>query len=351
MPPELHSAQDAGSTPSQAEPPSITFAVPDAWRAPLISLAGAALALMALTAREWGEMFHQWWDIDTYNHILLVPLILVWLVWLKTEELAQLTPRACAWGLGLVTAGLSLWLLGRFTGVNLFAQAGAVGALQGAVVAILGARVSLFLALPIAYMAFLVPFGDEVIPFLQSITADMAIALTQLSGIPAQIDGYYIDTPAGLFVVAEECSGVKFLIAMVTLSVLIAFTRFESWRRRAALMVASVIVPILANGVRAWGTIYIAQFAGVEFAAGFDHILYGWIFFAIVVALILGAAWRFFEREPEEYGFAPGELAQLRWIDRFEKVSETATTMLAGTAALALVAGVAAAIFAPAALG
>ena len=340
MPPDVSAPLDARS-----ESP-IWGMVPLGWRAPLATLALASAILIAVTAREWGEMLHQWWNIDTYNHILLVPLIVGWLVWLKARELASVTPRLCVWGLGLVAAGLALWLVGRITGINLFAQAGAVGALQGAIVAALGARVCVVLALPLGYLAFLVPFGDEIIPFLQSITAQMAIALTHWSGVPAQIDGIYIDTPAGLFIVAEECSGVKFLIAMVTLAVLIAFTRFTSWRRRAVLMVAAIIVPVLANGVRAWGTIYIAQFAGVEFAAGFDHIFYGWIFFAIVVALVLAGAWPYFQSDPEDYGFTVAQTAQQGWIARFEAASHGPVTVLAALAALALVAAVAAAAFA-----
>ena len=65
-------------------------------------------------------------------------------------------------------------------------------------------------------------------------------------------------------------------------------------------MLAAVTVPVLANGVRAWGTIYVAQSQGIEFAAGFDHIVYGWIFFAVVMALVLGTAWRFFDRSPDD---------------------------------------------------
>ena len=100
------------------------------------------------------------------------------------------------WGAGLVlvAAGLGLWLAGRASGSNLIAHAGAVGALQGVVVAVLGARVSLILALPIAFGAFLVPFGDEIIAPLQAITAEIAIALTKWSGIPARIDGIYIES-------------------------------------------------------------------------------------------------------------------------------------------------------------
>lgn len=337
MPPECPSAAIASSSRLDSLAPD---AVPQIWRTPLAALLGALAVLAALTAREWGEMFHQWWNIDTYNHILLVPLIVGWLVWLKADDLARMAPRPSAWGLGVAAAGLALWLVGRGTEINLFAQAGAVGAMQGAIIAVLGARVCVLLALPLVYLAFLVPFGDEIIPFLQAITAEMAIALTLFSGVPAQIDGIYIDTPAGLFIVAEECSGVKFLIAMVTLAVLIAFTRFKSWSRRTMLMAAAVIIPVLANGVRAWGTIYIAQFAGVEFAAGFDHIFYGWIFFALVVAMILAGAWRFFECEPEEYGFTADGVAQQRWIERFEGGREGHFAVVAGVAALAVVAGV-----------
>src|SRR5690606_41974034 len=65
-------------------------------------------------------------------------------------------------------------------------------------------------------------------------------------------------------------------------------------------MAAAVVVPILANGVRAWGTIYVAQSQGLEFAAGFDHIVYGWIFFAVVMVVLIGGAWRSFDRAPED---------------------------------------------------
>ena len=284
--------------------------IPAAWRSALTALAAAVLALVAVTAQSWGEMLHQWWNIDTYNHLLLVPFITGWLVMLKAGELAKVTPRPFAPGLLLVAAALGLWWAGRESGINLLAHAGAVGALQAAVVSVLGLRAALLLALPLAFATFLVPFGDEIIPPLQFITADIAIALTHWSGVEASVAGIHIHTPAGLFIVAEACSGVKFLIAMVTLGVLVCFTRFDSWSRRAAFMAACVIVPVLANGVRAWATIYVAQFIGAERATGFDHIVYGWIFFAIVVALLLGGAWRFFEREPEDYGWTADNLAR-----------------------------------------
>ncbi len=324
--------------------------VPSAWQRPLAVLLLAVSALLVLTLREWGEMLHQWWNIDTYNHILLMPPIIGWLVWIRRDDLAAEAPRSTPIGLLLIAGALVLWTLGRVTEINLFAHAGAVAVIQAAIVAILGPRVAMLLLLPLAMACFLVPFGDEIIPPLQMITAEIAIALTVWSAVPAQIDGIYINTPVGLFIVAEACSGVKFLIAMVTLAVLVCFTQFNSWHRRALFMAAAIIVPILANGVRAWGTIFIAQSQGVEFAAGFDHIFYGWIFFAIVLAIVLSAAWRYFEREPEEAGYSPAALDRMIWLARIEARSANATAILAGIVILAAIAGIAAALIPPVAI-
>jgi exosortase A len=293
--------------------PASREGLPAVWRAPLAALAVAAAALFAVTAQSWGAMWHQWWNIDTYSHLLLLPFIIAWLVALKEDALAEAAPQVFAPGLVGVAAGLGLWWTGERLGINLVAQAGAVGAMQAAVVTMLGLRVSLLIALPLGMACFLVPFGDEIIPPLQAITAEIAIALTHLSGVPARIEGIHIHTPAGLFIVAEACSGVKFLVAMVQLGVLVSFTRLSQWRARALFMAACVVVPILANGVRAWGTIYVAQFIGAEAATGFDHIVYGWIFFALVVAAVLGASWRFFDREAEDYGWTPAEIARWGW--------------------------------------
>ena len=313
-----------------------------AWRTPLLALAAAWITLIAATAPSWGEMLHQWWNIDTYNHLLLVPFIIGWLVMLKAGELVRITPQPFLPGLALVAAALALWWAGRAADINLIAHAGAVGAVQAAVLTVLGLRASALLALPLAMGSFLVPFGDEIIPPLQFITADITVALTRWSGVPANIDGIYIITPAGLFIVAEACSGVKFLIAMVTLGVLVAFTRFASWQRRAAFLAACIIVPILANGARAWATVYVAQYVGAEAATGFDHIVYGWIFFAVIVAALLAGAWRFFEREPEDYGWTADALTSWSWLTRAEGLNIAPTVPALVIAAMAAIAALAA---------
>lgn len=266
------------------------------WRDSLVRLGLVWLALLLAFATDWTRMFGQWWDSSTYNHVLLVPAILVWLVWLRLPELSRLRPSIWWPALLLVAGSVMLWVLGAFAGFDLFRQAGAVALVPASALLLLGPRIGAGLVFPIGYMAFLVPFGDELVPLLQTVTAKLTIGLVQLSNVPARIDGVFIDTPAGLFEVAEACSGVKFLIAMVALGVLVANVCFRHWGKRVAFIVLCVVAPVLANAVRAWGTIYAAQFVGTQKAAGIDHIIYGWVFFALVIAAVLGLSWRHFDR-------------------------------------------------------
>ena len=280
--------------------PGLLADLPDSWRGPLARLALAWAALLVLFLPDWIAMADQWWNISTYNHILFVPPIIVWLVHDRSPQLTRLRPTIWWPGLALAAGAAFVWVLGAFAGLSIARQLGAVALLACAVLALLGPRAGAVLAFPLCYMIFLVPFGDELVPPLQMITAAITVALVHASGMSAVIDGVFIATPAGLFEVAEACSGVQFLVAMAAFGVLGAGVCFTRWRRRAAFMAVCLIVPIMANGVRAWATVFAAQYVGAERAAGFDHIVYGWIFFALVILLVLALSWRFFDRSLDQ---------------------------------------------------
>ena len=273
--------------------------LPAHWRAPLGQLAAAWLGLIVLFFPDWSAMAGQWWGSSTYNHILLIPPILGWLIAQRRREVLRLTP--VGWWPGLIVfagAGL-LWLLGDFAGLSVVRQLAVVIMAQASLAAILGPEVVAGLLFPLFYMLFLVPMGDELIPFLQTLTARLTMVFLGLAHVPATIEGVFITTPAGYFEVAEACSGVKFLIAMVAYGALVGNVCFLRWSRRAAFMAVSVVVPILANGLRAFGTIWIAGWYGIRFASSFDHVFYGWVFFAVVMALCMAVGWRFFDRSVE----------------------------------------------------
>lgn len=278
------------------------------WRAHLAALGLASAAILALFYRDAGDIVSIWWNSSTFNHCLLIGPIIGWLVWQRLPQLRRLTPAAWAPGLILVGAGALGWLLGEAGGVAFARHLGLAFMLQGAVIACLGKAVARGLAFPLFYALFLVPVGEELVPAMQTLTAGIASALLALTGVPAHLEGIFITTPTGYFEVAEACAGVKFLIAMLAFGALVANVCFRSWPRRIAFLAVSILIPILANGIRAWGTIYISHLTSVDFAASFDHVVYGGIFFAIVIALIVGAGWRFFDRGVDDPWFDPDQL-------------------------------------------
>jgi exosortase A len=305
--------------------------LPAHWQQALTKLGLVWFALIVAFLGDWLTMFDQWWNSSTYNHILLVPAIFGWLVWLRAPQLARFEPRAWRWGLLLLGGAVLVWVLGTFAGFDLLRQIGAAAMLPASAVLLLGPRVFAALLFPFSYLVFLVPFGDELVPPLQSMTAAITIWLVEASGVPAVINGVFIDTPAGLFEVAEACSGVKFLIAMIALGALVGNVCFKSWRRRAGFFALCLVVPILANGVRAWGTIYAAQLVGIEKAAGIDHLIYGWVFFALVIAGVMALSWRFFDRAIDGPMIDDAAIAASPLLGRLEQAGLPQWTALAGS--------------------
>lgn len=288
--------------------PAIHWQQMTMWQRSIAGLFAAWGLLLGIFWRDAADMVAIWWHSSTFNHILLVVPILNWLVHQRKEQLATLQPVLWAPAFLYVAAGAFGWLIGEAGELAVARQLGLIMMLQGAVALMLGPNVARGLLFPLFYMFFLLPVGEEAVPFLQTLTADMCMTLLGWVGIPAQLDGIFITTPAGYFRVAEACSGVKFLIAMVAYGVLVANLCFKSWPRRAAFLGVCVAVPILANGLRAFATIYIAQSQGVAFAASFDHVVFGWVFFAIVIALVMAAGWPFFDRRPDAVAFDPALL-------------------------------------------
>jgi len=311
--------------------PKSAFAhgLPIVWRRPLAMLATVSAIILLLFRADLYDLTRIWWTSTTFGHCLFIGPVVAWLVWTRRRELAALTPVAWWPGLVIVGAGGSGWLLGDAAGVALARHLGLVMMLQGTVVTLLGPNVARGLLFPLAYATFLVPFGEELEPPLQDITVAITMPLLHLFGVPAVVDGVLIHAGRYYFEVAEACSGAKFVIAMVAYGALVANVCFHSWARRAAFMTAAIVVPIIANGIRAFGTIYAAHLTSVEAATGLDHIVYGWVFFGVVMALVMALGWRWFDRAPDDAAFDPATLQQpvRRRIDLYAAAALVALTV------------------------
>jgi len=266
------------------------------WQRHLAALAALSSALLILFREDAADMAAIWWTSSTFSHCLLLLPIIGWLVAQRAALLRALTPAYWWPALAWIGGSSALWLVGEAAALALFRQLALVMMLQGAVAVTLGPRLVRALLFPLAYALLLVPFGEELVPLLQTLTAHISLALLHLVGRTAEMEGVFITTRAGFFEVAEACSGVNFLIAMLAYSLLAAHLCFLSWTRRIVFVASALAATILANALRAFGTMIAAEIWGIEAAGGIDHVLYGWIFFGLVIFAVMFAARRWFDR-------------------------------------------------------
>ena len=251
---------------------------------------GLAIGLVAL-----GLLFHAevaaavktWIQSTAYNHCFLVIPIVAFLIWDRRASLCGLTaaplPIAAVLALPLGVA----WLAAERLGIMEGRQLAALSMVEVLFVAMLGRRLWRALSGPLLYLFFLVPFGDFLTPKLQDVTTWFTRHGLDILGIPAYIDGYIIEIPEGTFFVAEACAGLRFLIASIAFGVLYALLMYRSPVRRIVFVSASIIVPIIANGIRALGIVVLGHVLGSAEAAATDHVLYGWIFFSLVILILI----------------------------------------------------------------
>jgi len=271
--------------------------LPVAWHAALPALV-LLIAVVLLAYRETAlAMVTIWYRSETFTHGFVVLPITLWLIWRQRALLAAMAPRP-NFLLLIVVAGLALmWMMGDMVAVNSVTQLALVAMLVATVPAVLGVSVAAAIAFPLAFMFFAVPIGEFIMPQLMSWTADFTILALRMSGVPVFREGLNFVIPTGSWSVVEACSGVRYLIASLTVGTLYAYLNYQSTRRRLLFVLVSILVPIIANWMRAYMIVMLGHVSGNTIAVGVDHLIYGWVFFGVVILgmFMIGARWS----EPE----------------------------------------------------
>ena len=274
---------------TEAEAPA-----PYRWRTTLIASMLVFAGLLVLFRSTAAGMVHTWYNFETYTHGFLILPISLWLVWHKRAYLAGLTPQPSPAFLLPVLGGLFVWALARLSGVMVVEQLAFVAIVIGALTAVIGWQVARFLAFPLLFLFFAVPMGEDLVPPMMEFTATFTVEALKLSGIPVYRDGLWFSLPSGNWSVVEACSGVRYLIASVTLGVMYAYVTYHTLWKRLLFIAMSAVVPILANGMRAYIIVMIGHLSDMEYATGVDHLIYGWVFFGIVMFILfwMGSFWQ-----------------------------------------------------------
>ncbi|MCB1843135.1 MAG: EpsI family protein, partial [Halioglobus sp.] len=211
----------------------------------------------------------------------------------------------------LLPAGFG-WLLATLVDVLVVQQLALVAMLVIAAWAVLGHRLAGALAFPLGFLFFAVPIGEGLIAPMMDFTAVSTVHLVRLSGIPVFREGLYFELPSGRWSVVEACSGVRYIIASVTVGTLFAYLTYVSWWRRIVFILISAIVPVFANTLRAYIIVMLGHFSDMKIATGADHLVYGWVFFGLVIFVLfwIGAFFREDLPAPGQTSAVPRHRAQ-----------------------------------------
>ncbi|MCQ8103114.1 exosortase A [Methylomonas sp. SURF-2] len=268
--------------------------VPAHWRRSLWILLLLQSCFLLLFWEGWRSMASVWSGSDTFAHGFLVAPVSLWLLWSRKEVYARFYPQPSPWGLaGMMICGFG-WLAAELSQVLVVEQFALAGMLICLIWSVLGNQLTRNMLFPLGFLFLMVPFGEDFVPYLMEYTASFVVAMLRLTGMSVYREGLHFTLTSGNWSVVEACSGIRYLIASITLGLLYAYLNYTSYRKRAVFILASILLPILANGVRAYMIVMIGHLSSMKLATGVDHIIYGWVFFGLVMLLLfyIGSFWR-----------------------------------------------------------
>jgi len=301
---------DLSNTDSAEEP---SFATSALWRRTCIILGCYFLLLVLLYLPTIVAMVSVW-RTRTFAHGFLVVPISAYLVWSRRKRLASLKPIPTFLALPFLAVFAVGWLLGQLTSTGVLQQFCLVAMTIVSIWGVLGTVVARVLLLPLVFLLFAVPLGEGLIPKLKDFSAWFAVKMLDFSRVPVLLEGRFISVPSGRWEVAEACSGIRYVTSSIAIGFLYAGLMYRSWIRRIGFLLASAVVPVLANGFRVYGIVLLAYLSGNRIAAGVDHLVYGWIFFTIVMILLFCVG--FWWREDSQTGVDSHSLATPNSRDR-----------------------------------
>jgi exosortase len=240
-------------------------------------------------------MVNHWRSIPDYSHgFLIVPLAL-YFAYERKNKLKAARIEGSWWGLVPLCIGLMLLAFGQLGALLTSLRSGFVLTLMGLVLLLLGREVFRILLFPLGFLLLMIPLPQSfvnVVAFpLQLIAAKWAVWSLQQLSIPVLLEGNIIHLPNTQLFVAEACSGLRSLMALLTLGVVFAhFFQRGRTAQQLVLVMSTIPIAIFVNAVRVALTGLLAHSLGQHAAGGFIHDFQGLITFSLAFFLLLAEA-------------------------------------------------------------
>ncbi len=272
----------------------------------------AAIAFVVLFANPAAGLARDWWSDPDAGHGLLLAPVSLWLAW-KAGIRADAAPSP-RWGALIILGAILLRALGSLA-AEFFTQRFSIWlALVGLVVFAFGWRQVRHWWLPIALLLLSIPLPALItnklaIP-LQFRASKYGTMLIEMRDIPVKQFGNVIviagHEPGETFrlFVAEACSGLRSLTALLALGVMIGGMYLRTVTGRMVLLLLSIPIAVAVNSVRIFLTAFLMYMVDPALGRGFMHTSEGWALFVFSFAIIgvIGAAIAFVERRVARRG-------------------------------------------------
>jgi exosortase len=267
---------------------------------------GLALAILAVLCGGWVffailvwdpdpdlySLVEVWMMDDEASYGFLIPPLAAYFVWERQYRLRGLPAEGSVWGLALVGVAFGFYFVGMLGGINYLPRASAVMLLLGGVLWIGGPRWTKELAFPVLFLLLMIPlpkFALIRVAFpLQVFAAEVAEATLFGIGVPILRTGNVIHLAHTQLEVAEACSGLRSLLALITTGVVFAHFFGQTPLQRLIVVSISVPIAIFVNAMRIAVTGWLAHNFGADVATGFYHSLEGFAMFGVAFVLLAG---------------------------------------------------------------
>lgn len=266
----------------QPESKSIT------WRFTAIALVWLAIYFDVIR-----RLIGDWMVDENYSHGFLIPFVSGYAIWRMRDRLRSEPPLpAYGLGFGLMMLAVLMLFAGLLAAELYLTRLSMVVSLFALTLYFAGRRRAGLLSFPIGLLLFALPVPSIVfnrIAFpLQLIASDLATRLIRWFDVPALREGNVIELARMKLQVVEACSGIRSLVAMMTLAVIFARFFERRWWLRAVLFIMVIPVAVFVNAVRVAGTGVLAHYHGLQAAEGFLHGFAGRAVFLFEMALLAG---------------------------------------------------------------
>jgi len=247
-----------------------------------------ALAVFA-ASDIWQNIFEIGWGDEEQSHILIAPIVVIWLAWLRRDRL-RLTPHAPSFlGPIVVLGGYGMSVYGFEVGLDLFWHSGAIVMLIGAILTVTGSAVMLKFLPSLGAMIFLLPVPGRlrrpIANTLQDASAQATEFLLDVFAVPVIRSGNLLTINGYEVAVAEACNGMRMVAALALVSFAFVFSVPMRWNIRILILLISPIIALIVNVIRLIPTVLMYGYS-TEDRAQLFHDISGWAMLVLAIGML-----------------------------------------------------------------